>query len=82
MWDHAAGFAARGGVGMIHPDQQLRSPALARERRLREGLFHLELQLLQDMVTGGIDISRVTALSHCAHAIEVVDVLKITARER
>jgi hypothetical protein len=34
------------------------------------------------MVTGGIDISRVTALSHCAHAIEVVDVLKITARER
>ena len=51
-------------------------------RRLREGLFKLELELLQDMVTGGINIARVTALSHCAHAIEVVDVLKVTARER
>jgi hypothetical protein len=45
-------------------------------------LFKLELELLQDMVTGGINIARVTALSHCAHAIEVVDVLKVTARER
>jgi hypothetical protein len=51
-------------------------------RRLREGLFHLELQLIHDMVTGGINLARVTALSHCAHAIEVVDVLKLTNRER
>jgi hypothetical protein len=51
-------------------------------RRLRGGLFKLELELLQDMVTGGINIARVTALSHCAHDIEVVDVLKVTARER
>jgi hypothetical protein len=43
-------------------------------RRLREGLFKFELELLHDMVAGGINIARVTALSHCAHAIEVVDV--------
>jgi hypothetical protein len=51
-------------------------------RRLREGLFKFELELLQDMVTGGINLARVTALSHCARAIEVVDVLKLTNRER
>jgi hypothetical protein len=51
-------------------------------RRLREGLFKLELQLVEQMVVGGIDISRVTALSHCARALEVVEVLQTTARER
>jgi hypothetical protein len=51
-------------------------------RRLRERLFKLELELLEQMVTGGIDIPRVTALSHCARAIEVVDVLQTGARGR
>jgi hypothetical protein len=52
-------------------------------RASRAKLTALSLRrLLQDMVTGGINIARVTALSHCAHAIEVVDVLKVTERER
>jgi hypothetical protein len=32
-------------------------------RRLREGLFRLELQLVDDMIVGGVDVARVTALS-------------------
>ena len=42
-------------------------------RRLREGLFKLQLQLLEDMVVSGIDVPKVQAVSHCARAIEVVD---------
>jgi hypothetical protein len=51
-------------------------------RRLREGLFRLELQLVEDMVTDGIDVPRVTALSHCARALDVVEKLKAGTRER
>lgn len=45
-------------------------------RRLREGLFKLQLQLLEDMVVSGIDVPKVQAVSHCARAIEVVDQLQ------
>jgi hypothetical protein len=51
-------------------------------RRLREGLFKLQLQLIQDMVTGGVNIARVAAVSDCARALEVVEVLQVGARER
>jgi hypothetical protein len=51
-------------------------------RRLREGLFRLELQLVGEMIAGGVDVPRVTALSHCARAIEVVDLLQSGVRER
>jgi hypothetical protein len=51
-------------------------------RRLREGVFRLELQLVEDMVAGGIDMAKVRALSHCARTLDVLDVLSVTARER
>ena len=51
-------------------------------RRVREGLYRLELQLIEELVTGGIDVPRVTALSHCARALEVVEMLQTGARER
>jgi hypothetical protein len=51
-------------------------------RRLREGLFKLQLQLVQDMVTGGVNIARVAAVSDCARALEVVEVLQVGTRER
>lgn len=51
-------------------------------RRLREGLFRLELQLIEDMIVSGIDIPKVTAIAHCARAIEAVDQLQGGLRER
>jgi hypothetical protein len=51
-------------------------------RRLKENLFALELRLVDDMITGGVDVMRVQALSHCARAIEVVDSLQAGVRER
>jgi hypothetical protein len=39
-------------------------------RRLREGLFKLELQIVEDMVTSGLNRAKVRALSHCARALE------------
>jgi hypothetical protein len=51
-------------------------------RRLREGLFRLVLQMIEEMITGGIDPMRVQAVSHCARAIEVVDQLQSGVRER
>jgi hypothetical protein len=51
-------------------------------RRLREGLFKLELSLIEDMIASGIDISKVTSVSHCARVLEVVEMLQVTARER
>jgi hypothetical protein len=38
-------------------------------RRLREGVFRLELQLVESMVPDGIDMAKVRALSHCARAL-------------
>lgn len=51
-------------------------------RRLKENLFALELQLVTDMVEGGVDLLRVQGLSHCARCIEVVDQLQNGVRER
>jgi hypothetical protein len=51
-------------------------------RRLREGLFRLDLQLVTDMSQGGIDGPRVTVLSHCARAFEAVETLQAGTRER
>ena len=51
-------------------------------RRLREGLFKLELQLVSDMIEGGVDVVRVRAVSDCARCIEVVDQLQGGMRER
>jgi hypothetical protein len=45
-------------------------------------LFRLELQLVTDMIQGGIDVPRVTALSHCARALEAVETLQAGTRER
>jgi hypothetical protein len=51
-------------------------------RRLREGLFKLQLQLLHDMVTSGVTIAKVATVAHCRAALEVVEVLQVGARER
>jgi hypothetical protein len=51
-------------------------------RRLKENLFALQLKLVDDMITDGVDVLRVQALSHCSRAIEVVDSLSAGARER
>jgi hypothetical protein len=51
-------------------------------RRLRERLFELELSLITDMVRSGIDVPRIMALSHTVRALEVVETLQTTARER
>jgi hypothetical protein len=51
-------------------------------RRLREGLFKLELTLIEDLITGGLSIPKVAAISHCACALEVIEVLQVGARER
>jgi hypothetical protein len=51
-------------------------------RRLREGLFKLELQIIEDMITGGIDPVRVTALSHYCNAIAAVEMLSGDLRTR
>jgi hypothetical protein len=51
-------------------------------RRLKEGLFRLELQLVDDMIVGGVDVARVTALSHCCNAIAAVDQLQSGVRKR
>jgi hypothetical protein len=51
-------------------------------RRLKESLFKLQLSLIEDMIVGGINVSKVAAVSHCARAIEAVDVLQVTGRER
>jgi hypothetical protein len=48
-------------------------------RRLREGVFRLELQLVESMVAGDIDMAKVRALSHCSRALEVLDVLQVTS---
>jgi hypothetical protein len=51
-------------------------------RRLREGLFRLELRLIEDMIEGGVDVLRVRSISDCARCIEVVDQLQGGLRER
>ena len=51
-------------------------------RRLRVSLFKLELQLIEDMITGGIDPMRCQAISHVCRTIEVVDMLSGGLRER
>lgn len=44
--------------------------------------FKLELQLIESMVTDGIDLAKIQAVSHAARCLEVLDVLQVTARER
>jgi hypothetical protein len=51
-------------------------------RRLKEHLFMLQSSVIEDMIRGGINISKVTVVSHVAKAIEAVDVLEVGTRER
>lgn len=51
-------------------------------RRLREELFRLQLQSIQDMIVGGVEVSKIAELSHCATAIAAIDTLQRTAHER
>ena len=51
-------------------------------RRLKENLFALELQLVNDMIIDGVDVLRVQALSHCCDAIAAVDQLQGGLRAR
>jgi hypothetical protein len=51
-------------------------------RRLREDLFRLQLRLIGDMVEGGVDIPKVTAISHICRTIEAVDLIGAGAHER
>ena len=51
-------------------------------RRLRENLQHLQLSLIEQMIEGGVDIPRVTALSHCCNAIAAVEMLSGDLRSR
>jgi hypothetical protein len=51
-------------------------------RRLREELFRLQLQSIQDMIVGGVNVSKIAELSHCATAIAAIDMLQGTAHER
>jgi hypothetical protein len=51
-------------------------------RRLKEGVFRLELQLIEAMVTDGVDLAKVQTVASAARCIEVLDVLQVTARER
>jgi hypothetical protein len=51
-------------------------------RRLREELFPLQLQSIQDMIVDGVDVSKIVELSHCATAIAAIDTLQCTAHER
>lgn len=51
-------------------------------RRLGEGLFRLELQLIEDMIVAGIDVPEVTAISHVCRTIEAVDQLRGGLRGR
>jgi hypothetical protein len=51
-------------------------------RRLKEHLFKLQSALIEDMIRGGINISKVTAVSHVARAIGAVEVLQVRTRER
>jgi hypothetical protein len=51
-------------------------------RRLRERLFKLQLELLEELAAGDISIPKVTAVSHCARTLEVVERLQVTARSR
>ena len=51
-------------------------------RRLKENLFRLELSLVEDMITGGVDPMRCQAISHCARTIEVVEQLQGGLRAR
>jgi len=67
-------------VVVIHASVARLSPITL--RRLREGLFRLELQLIEDMVITGIDVPKVTAISHVCGTIEAVDQLAVGRRER
>lgn len=51
-------------------------------RRLREGLFKLQLQMIEDMITGGVDPMRAVALSHVHNAIAAVEQLGGDLRTR
>ena len=51
-------------------------------RRLREELFRLQLQSIQDMIVGGVDVSKLAEPSHCATATAAIDTLQGTAPER
>jgi hypothetical protein len=51
-------------------------------RRLREGLFKLQLQLIEDMITTSIDVPKVTAITHVCRTIDAVDMLSSDLRAR
>ena len=51
-------------------------------RRLREGLFKLQLLFIERMVEGGVETAFVAGLADCTAALAAIERLETTTRER